>query len=127
MLGKKKVAKNFGKEKLRFGTSKRKKLHFSSFCCNMQMRLKLDIKTLNDRLHNLCEVKYVVMSSEEIVSGLYRGPKKTFLSQNTFLGHSIESIVHGAESFSVFANIEQNDRPLLDTRISLFNQCLRLC
>ena len=44
-------------------------------------------------------------------------PKKNFLSQNTFLGHSIESIVHGAESFSVIANIEQDDRPLFDTKI----------
>ena len=52
-------------------------------------------------------------------------PKNVFVPKHIFLGHSIESIVHGAESFSVFANIEQDDRPL-DTRIYTIYS-LRLC
>ncbi len=52
----------------------------------MQMRLKLNIKTMNDGWQNLYKVKDFLMASEEIVSDLYRVSKNVFVPKNVFLG-----------------------------------------
>ena len=40
--------------------------------------------------------------------------KRAFVQNHIFLGHSL---VHGADSLSVIANIEQDDRPFFDITI----------
>ena len=71
----------------------------------------MDLHKLSSHFH-LCSVTFSnVDPLHYIVSGVQ---KNLLFSHNSFFGRTL---VHGADSFSMMANIEQEDRPLFDTKI----------